>query len=62
VILASLHGHLGNAAEARRARADLDSISAGSIDQLADIWFPRPEYRQLLFDGLALAEQAPAAG
>jgi adenylate cyclase len=61
-ILASLHGHLGQAAEARRALADLERVEAGSLDALAGIWFPRPEYRQLLLDGLTLAEQSQAAG
>jgi adenylate cyclase len=55
VILASLYGHLGRPTDAREALADLDELSAGSVDKLTGIWFPRPEYRQLLLDGLALA-------
>ncbi|HEX3916607.1 MAG TPA: TIR domain-containing protein [Caulobacteraceae bacterium] len=59
-ILASLHGHLGQAAQARQALAELEALEAGSVEKFADIWFPRPEYRALLLGGIAAA-LAPAA-
>ena len=52
LILASLHGHLGQIELGREALEQLHRTDAGSIDELATIWFPRPENRQLLFDGL----------
>jgi adenylate cyclase len=52
LILASLHGHLGQIDLGREALDQLERTDAGSIDDLASIWFPRPENRQLLFDGL----------
>ncbi len=55
LILASLHGHLGQSGEARQALAQLDDLAAGSIDKLAGIWFPRPEYHHLLMDGVRAA-------
>ncbi|HEY1752899.1 MAG TPA: TIR domain-containing protein [Caulobacteraceae bacterium] len=62
LILASLHGHLGQAELAREALESFHRADAGSIDHLAKIWFPRPENRQLLYDGLAPvgAEAGPA--
>jgi adenylate cyclase len=59
-ILASLHGHLGQVVQARQALAELEALEAGSVEKFADIWFPRPEYRKLLLDGIAAAT-APAA-
>ena len=52
LILASLHGHLDQIDAGREALEHLQRADAGSIDDLAAIWFPRPENRQLLFDGL----------
>ena len=55
-ILASLYGHLGKRGLAREALAQLEAVEAGSVDKLADIWFPGAEYRQLLEEGLARAK------
>ena len=60
-VLAALNGHLGQAAQAREALAQLESLEAGDIEKFARIWFPRPQYRALLLDGIAKAETtAPA--
>ncbi|HVN01316.1 MAG TPA: TIR domain-containing protein [Caulobacteraceae bacterium] len=55
-VLAALHGHLGQRAQARDALAQLESREAGDIEKFARIWFPRPNYRALLLDGIACAE------
>ena len=52
LILASLHGHLGQVYLGREALEQLQRTDAGSIEDLARIWFPRSENRQLLFEGL----------
>jgi adenylate cyclase len=52
LILASLHGHLGQVDLGREALEQLQRTDAGSIEDLARIWFPRSENRQLLFEGL----------
>jgi adenylate cyclase len=64
VVLAALYGYLRQPAEAHAALAEFHSLSAGSIERIADLWFRRPEHRKLLLDGLAFAEQeaAPTAG
>lgn len=58
LVLASLHGRLGQLDLARQALADFERAEAGSVDHLVGIWFPRPENRQLLFDGLQPLEPA----
>ncbi len=62
-ILASLYGHLGQIAHAEEALAAFRVVSGGDLEHYADLWFPRPEYRKLLLEGVALAEgsTAPAA-
>lgn len=60
-VLAALHGHLGQAAQARGALAELESLEAGDIEKFARIWFPRARYRELLLDGVARAEAAAPA-
>ena len=59
-VLAALHGHLGQLAQAREALEALEGLSAGGVEKFARIWFPRPEYRKLLLDGIALAKSADA--
>jgi adenylate cyclase len=55
-VLAALHGHLGQAGEAREALAQFHGQSIGTIEEAARIWFPRPRERKLFLDGIALAE------
>jgi adenylate cyclase len=59
-ILASLHGHLGQMIQAREALAEFEAHDAGPIDKFARIWFPRPEYRRVLMDGIEAVRTAPA--
>lgn len=56
VILASLYGYLGKPVHALEAIAHFKSLSENSIDDFAQIFFWRPQYRKLLLDGIALAE------
>jgi TolB-like protein len=60
-VLAALHGHRGEIGQAREALAQLRSLSSGSIEEFARIWFPRPEHRKLFLDGIALAEEPSLA-
>ncbi len=61
-VLAALHGYLRQPTEARAALAEFDSLDAGGIKCIADLWFHRPEHRKLFLDGIAFAEEpAPAA-
>jgi len=61
-VLAALHGHLGQKAQALEALAQFESQSIGTIEEAARIWFPRPRERELFLDGIALAEgKSPAA-
>jgi len=55
-VLAALHGHLGQTAEAQEALAQFKSLMIGTIDEAARIWFPRPRQRKLFLDGIAMAE------
>ncbi len=55
-VLAALHGHLGQPGEAQEALVQFKSLSTGTIDEAAGIWFPRPHERKLFLDGIALAE------
>ncbi len=55
-VLAALHGHLGQTAEAQEALAQFKSLMTGTIDEAARIWFPRPRQRKLFLDGIAMAE------
>jgi adenylate cyclase len=55
-ILAALHGHLGQIAEAQEALAQFKSLMIGTIDGAARIWFPSPRQRTLFLDGIAIAE------
>jgi adenylate cyclase len=52
LMLASLHGQLGQVELGKQALAELERLDAGPLEHLAALWFPRPENRQLLFDGL----------
>jgi adenylate cyclase len=60
-VLAALHGHRGEIVQAREALVQLRSLSSGSIEEFARIWFPRPEHRKLFLDGIALAEGKTSA-
>jgi adenylate cyclase len=61
-VLAALHGHVGQTADAQEALAQFESQSIGTIEEAARIWFPRPRERKLFLDGIALAEgTSPAA-
>jgi adenylate cyclase len=60
-VLAALHGHLGQAAQAREALVQLESLEAGDIEKFARIWFPRAHYKALLLDGIARTETAAPA-
>lgn len=60
LILASLHGHLGQIDAGREALAELERANASSVDDLARIWFPRPENRQLLSEGLQRLQSSAA--
>jgi adenylate cyclase len=55
-VLAATQGHLGNRRDAQDALSRFGDLAAGTIDDLARIWFPQPEHRKLFLDGLALAE------
>jgi adenylate cyclase len=55
-ILAALHGHLGQIAEAQDALAQFKSLMIGTIDRAARIWFPSHRQRKLFLDGIAIAE------
>jgi adenylate cyclase len=55
-VLAALHGHVGQTADAQEALAQFESQSIGTIAEVARIWFPRPRERKLFLDGIALAE------
>ncbi|HEV2531959.1 TIR domain-containing protein [Phenylobacterium sp.] len=55
VVLAAIHGQLGQTRQAQEALSQFVSLSAGAIDDFGRIWFPRAEHRKLLMDGLALA-------
>jgi adenylate cyclase len=55
-VLAALHGHVGQTADAQDALAQFESQSIGTIAEVARIWFPRPRERKLFLDGIALAE------
>jgi adenylate cyclase len=55
-VLAALHAHLGHTAEAEEALAQFKSQMIGTIDEVAQIWFPRPRERKLFLDGIAMAE------
>ena len=54
-VLAALHGHVGQTADAQEALAQFESQSIGTIAEVARIWFPRPRERKLFLDGIALA-------
>ncbi|HEX3406375.1 MAG TPA: tetratricopeptide repeat protein, partial [Caulobacteraceae bacterium] len=60
-VLAALHGHLGQAAQAGEALTQLESLEAGDVEKFARIWFPRAHYKALLLDGIARAETAAPA-
>ena len=60
-VLAALHGHLGQPAQAREALDQLESLEAGDVEKFARIWFPRPRYKALLLEGIARAEEATMA-
>jgi adenylate cyclase len=55
-VLAAVHGHMGRTDEAREALSQFKARSDGGVQSVADIWFPQPAHRQLLLDGIALAE------
>ena len=55
-VLAALHGHLGQTAEAQEALAQFKSLMIGTIEEAARIWFPRPRQQKLFLDGIAIAE------
>ncbi|HEX3917888.1 MAG TPA: TIR domain-containing protein [Caulobacteraceae bacterium] len=60
-VLAAIHGHRGEASLGQAALKQFDDLDAGPIEPIADIWFPHPEHRQLLLEGIALAQSAPAS-
>jgi hypothetical protein len=60
-VLAALHGHVGQRTQAREALAQLERLEAGDVEKFARIWFPRPRYRALLLDGIAMAKTPAAA-
>ena len=53
-VLAALHGHLGQTAEAQEALKQFASQSIGTVEEVAGIWFPRPRERELFLDGIAI--------
>ncbi|HWE46411.1 MAG TPA: TIR domain-containing protein [Caulobacteraceae bacterium] len=55
-VLAALHGHLGQIDLAREQLAAFRARTANQIEDVAEVWFPRPEHRRLFLDGLARAE------
>ena len=55
-VLASLYGHVGQLDQAREALATFRGLTMGGVEEYADIWFPRPGYRKLFLDGIAMAE------
>jgi len=55
-VLASLYGHLGQVDLAREALETFRDLTMGAVEDYADIWFARPQYRKLFMDGIALAE------
>ena len=56
-MLAAIYGHLGQPRPARAALAEFRNLVAGGADDIARVWFARPEHRTLFMDGIALAEQ-----
>ena len=54
-ILAAIHGHLGQGAQAREAIAGYQAITSVPIDRSFG-WFRRPEHRALFRRGIALAQ------
>ena len=56
IILASIYGYRGKREHAQEALSHFKSLSEGSVDDFAKIFFWRPQYRKLLMDGIALAE------
>ena len=62
IVLASLHGHLGHAGEAREALAHFSALSAGVIDKFTRIWFAGEQSRTLLLEGIDRAGVGSASG
>ncbi len=60
-VLAALHGHLGQIAQAQEALSQFEDVSAGTIEEVARMWFPRAELRKLFLDGIGLAAAADPA-
>jgi len=59
--LAVIHGHLGNAVEARRCQARMFRLwpeAAETIDEILDFWFPYGDLAAIFRAGLAKVEQA----
>ena len=56
LVLASIHGHLGQSAQAQEALGRFGELSARTLAKFAGIWFPRPQHRKLLLDGIAQAQ------
>jgi len=58
VVLAALHGRLGQVAQAQEALGQFRALEAGPLEKFTRIWFPGEHYRQLLLDGIAAADGA----
>ncbi|HEY2357069.1 MAG TPA: winged helix-turn-helix domain-containing protein [Phenylobacterium sp.] len=54
-ILAAVCGHLGQPVLAREALSQF-ALAHGAIEDVARVWFRRPEHRKLFLDGIALSQ------
>lgn len=54
-VLASLHGHLGDADAARQELAAFEAMDAGPMEKFVRIWFPAEPHKRLFLDGLGRA-------
>jgi adenylate cyclase len=52
-VLAAIHGHRGQTGAARQALAEFEALSPAGAQEVARIWFTRPEHRRIFEEGLA---------
>lgn len=59
-VLAAIYGHMGQPRAAQAALAEFRSLDAGTPEEIARVWFTRPDHRKLFMDGITFAEGFPS--
>ncbi len=61
-VLAAIYGHLREPTLAQTALTQFESLASTTLENVAEIWFRRPDHHKLFVDGVALARGEALAG